>query len=73
MTEASLAHPSKKLAVSLVAMIATLALFAAVSAFAHGAPYSELPIIDPAIDQEAALIGVAAPVVVMERSAVLAR
>ena len=54
-TEASLAHPSKKLAVSLVAMIATLALFAAVSAFAHGAPGSDVPIINPAIDQDAYL------------------
>jgi hypothetical protein len=32
--EALLAHPMKKLAVSLMAMIATLALFAAVSALA---------------------------------------
>jgi len=50
-----LAHPSRKLAVSLVAMIATLALFAAVSAFAQDALGSDSPIINPAIDQGAYL------------------
>ena len=72
MTEASLAHPSKKLAVSLVAMIATLALFAAVSAFAHGAPVSDPPIIDPTGDPQAAPI-VTARAVAMEGSAAPAR
>ena len=67
-----MAHPSKKLAVSLVAMIATLALFAAVSAFAQGATGSDPAIIDPAIDPQAAPI-VTAPALVMEEPAALAR
>jgi phage shock protein E len=59
-TEASLAHPMRKLAVSLTALLATLALFATVSAFAQGAPDSDAPIINPAIDDDAYLRVVAA-------------
>jgi hypothetical protein len=40
----------KKLAVSLVALLATLALFASLSAFGHEVPAGARTIIDPPID-----------------------
>ncbi len=46
---------TKKLVVSLVALCATLALFASLSAVAQGLPDSEGPIINPAIDEGAYL------------------
>ncbi|HEV7578420.1 MAG TPA: rhodanese-like domain-containing protein [Caldimonas sp.] len=50
-----MAHSKKKLAVSLVALLATLALFAALSAAAQGVPGPDPAIINPAIDEDAYL------------------
>ncbi|MEO5844043.1 MAG: rhodanese-like domain-containing protein [Caldimonas sp.] len=49
---------TKKLAVSLVALLATLALFASLSAAAQGVPETAVPIINPAIDDADCLRGV---------------
>jgi len=48
-----LTHSTKKLAVSLVALVATLALFATLSAVAQGLPDRQASIINPAIDEAA--------------------
>jgi hypothetical protein len=48
-----LEHSTKRLAVSLVALLALLAFFATVSAAAQGVADSPAPIIDPAIDEAA--------------------
>lgn len=50
-----MAHSTKKLAVSLVALLATLALFATLSAAAQGVVDTGAPIINPAIDEAAYL------------------
>ena len=50
-----MAHSTKKLAVSLVALLVTLALFATLSAVAQGVPATDATIIDPAIDEAAHL------------------
>jgi hypothetical protein len=50
-----LPHLSKKFAVSLVALVATLALFATLSAAAQGVADADAPIINPAIDEGAYL------------------
>jgi len=50
-----LTHSTKKLAVSLVALLATLALFATLSAAAQGVADTGAPIINPAIDEGAYL------------------
>ena len=54
-TEAFVTRSMKKLAVSLVALLATLALFATLSAAAQGLAGSDAPIINPAIDEAAYL------------------
>jgi rhodanese-like protein len=48
-------HPTKKLAVMLVALLATLAFFATLSAAAQGVSDADAPIINPAIDEAAYL------------------
>ena len=48
-------HLTKKLAVSLVALLATLAFFATLSAAAQGVSAADGPIINPAIDEAAYL------------------
>jgi len=48
-----LSHSMKRLAVSLVALLAMLALFATLSAAAQGVAETGRPIIDPAIDETA--------------------
>lgn len=48
-------HSTKRLAVSLVALLATLALFATLSAAAQGVSDTDAPIINPAIDEAAYL------------------
>jgi len=48
-----LEHSTKRLAVSLVALLAMLAFFATLSAAAQGIADSPAPIINPAIDEAA--------------------
>ena len=48
-----LSHSMKRLAVSLVALLAMLAFFATLSAAAQGVAETGRPIIDPAIDETA--------------------
>ena len=48
-----MSHSMKRLAVSLVALLAMLALFATLSAAAQGVADPGRPIIDPAIDETA--------------------
>jgi phage shock protein E len=53
--EASLGHSMKRLAISLIALVALLAMFATLSAAAQGVADTPAPIINPAIDQNAYL------------------
>lgn len=50
-----MAHPTKKLAVSLMALLAMLALFASLSAVAQVVADADAPIINPSIDEAAYL------------------